>query len=124
MTVKNIGNAKAIFDNIILSGLGIHEVLNYTIADLKSAKKADQGFYGKQGAEMPVLRQAQNLDVIKIILVTYIMGTSATTNFVSFYCIVVFFVCQQELLLNEYIYDFFLFLTYEEVYKYGFRVRR
>ena len=40
---------------------------------------------------MAVLKHAQNLDEIKIILVTYIMGTSATTNIVSFYYIVVFF---------------------------------
>jgi len=51
VTAIDTVNAKAIFDSIISSCLGIHEVLKYTIADVKPEKKADKGYHGEQGAE-------------------------------------------------------------------------
>ena len=60
-TVNYTGNAKTIFDNMILSGLGIHEIPNYMLAYVKPEKKLIKVTMGNMELKIAFLKQAQNL---------------------------------------------------------------
>ena len=59
MTANDTVNAKAIFDSIISSRLGIHEVPKYTIADVKPEKKVIKVIMGNRELKGAVLKQAR-----------------------------------------------------------------
>ena len=61
VTAIDTVNAKAIFDGIISSCLGIHEVLKYTIADVKPEKKLIKVIMENMGLIVAVPKQARNL---------------------------------------------------------------
>ena len=61
VTAIDTVNAKAIFDSIISSCLGIHEVLKYTIADVKPEKKLIKVIMENRELKVAVLKQARNL---------------------------------------------------------------
>ena len=61
MTAIDTVNAKAIFDSIISSCLGIHEVPKYTIADVKPEKKLIQVITENRELKVVVPKQARNL---------------------------------------------------------------
>ena len=61
MTAIDTVNAKAIFDSIISSCLGIHEVPKYTIADVKPEKKLIKVIMENRELKVAVLKQARNL---------------------------------------------------------------
>ena len=61
VTAIDTVNAKAIFDSIISSCLGIHEVPKYTIADVKPEKKLIKFIMENRELKVAVLKQARNL---------------------------------------------------------------
>ena len=61
VTAIDTVNAKAIFDSIISSCLGIHEVPRYRVADVKPKKKLTKVIIENRELKVAVLKQARNL---------------------------------------------------------------